>query len=156
MAAITNYHDFDYSYVLKDAMAKKESISTMMFLLEDIILMITFNTNQDILNLILNCLIQLSWIVNFFIEFPYFGPFISQIHSQANIIQFVYALITLFFYFVPDLEKKSDFSIWILVCIPLSIKASKKIYDYGIIHHTMNQNLKNAKPETLDIYLRSL
>lgn len=42
-AAIANYHDFDYSYVLKDQMAKKESFSTMVFLLEDIIMVILFN-----------------------------------------------------------------------------------------------------------------
>jgi len=38
----------------------------------------------------------------------------------------------------------------------VALKAAERIFASAIYYHTMHSDLKNSKPETLDIYLRSL
>jgi hypothetical protein len=73
-------HDFDYSFILKDFMAKRESMAGILFFLQDMILAGIAQVGIGQFMLWIHLVFVLSRIYDFAYEIPYYYEPVSRIY----------------------------------------------------------------------------
>ncbi|KAL4508087.1 hypothetical protein ABPG72_021460 [Tetrahymena utriculariae] len=153
---ILNYHDFDYTFVLKDFLSRRESkydIGRQLFMSLIIILNYVMNQKLQSITMFIYAIVKL---IIYHQEFLYTHEDISFIYQTLNSTLASFSIVILIYY---NINSDNPFLLMI-VCTPLCYKLclfkQKKIFKSIFNDCIGKTNLNHIPLLHLDIYVRQL
>lgn len=152
---VITMHDFEYCYILKDYLAKRESIANIFFFFTDMVLcaLIKADIGQGIFWIHILFIGYRVW--DYIIQVTYYDPAVSQLHLQLNLTHIVIALIGLL-YEIKSIQEKFDLTILIIWIIPICFKVGTNLRKYRLRNVRLLSKGDIDSSITLDLYVREV